>query len=334
MFKKIAINGFGRIGRLTLRASLNNPKIDITAINDLGDSHTLAHLLKYDSTFGILDCEIKSGKDYIQVDGKKIKVLNEKDPAKLPWKKMGIDIVLECTGFFTEKNGASLHLKAGARKVIISAPSKDSDITIVMGVNEKSYNSKKHSVISNASCTTNCLAPLVKVLDEEFGIEKGFMTTAHAYTQDQRLQDAPHEDLRRARAAAENIVPTTTGAALAIGEVVPNLKGCLDGIALRVPVPVGSITDLVAVVKKDTTVDEVNKAFAKRADKAELRGILAYNEEPIVSSDICGNSFSSIFDAPLTRVQDNLVKVTAWYDNEWGYSNRMVDLAQYIAKDL
>jgi len=332
--KKVAINGFGRIGRLTLRAAIVKKAkgLELVAINDLGDAKTLAHLFKYDTAFGVYPGKVRAQKNELIIDNRRIKVLSERDPEKLPWKKMGVDIVIESTGFFTDREGASKHLKAGAKKVIISAPAEDPDVTLVLGVNEKTYDTKKHNIISNASCTTNSLAPVVKVLNNSLGIEKGFITTVHAYTADQNLQDGPHSDLRRARAAAENIVPTKTGAAKAIGEVVPKLSGKLDGLAIRVPNPVVSITDLVCIVKKETSVSEVNKIFKNKADRNELKGILAYSEEPIVSMDLRGNTYSSIFDAPLTKVIGNLVKVFAWYDNEWGYSNRLVDLAEMISK--
>lgn len=330
---KIAINGFGRIGRLTFRAAFlkKYKNLDIVAINDLTDASTLAHLLKYDTSFGDLGVKVTSQGNYLKVGDKKIRVVSERDPEQLPWKEMGIDIVLECTGFFTDKEGAEKHLKAGAKKVIISAPAENPDITIVLGVNDNKYNPKKHNIISNASCTTNCLAPMAKVINDALGIEKGFITTIHSYTADQNLQDGPHKDLRRARAAAENIVPTKTGAAKAIGEVIPKLSGKMDGFAIRVPSPVVSITDLVCIIKKQTTKEYINKLFKEKANKKEFKNILAYSEEPLVSSDLKGNSFSSIFDAGLTKVMRNMVKVFAWYDNEWGYSNRMVDLAKMIA---
>ncbi len=331
---KIAINGFGRIGRLTLRAALEKkyPNLDFVAINDLTDASTLAHLFKYDTAFGKAKWEVSAGKDFIQIGKTKIKVLSEREPEKLPWSKLDVQIVIESTGFFTAREEAQKHLKAGAKKVIISAPAEDPDATLVLGVNDKIYDPKKHNIISNASCTTNSLAPLVKILNDSLGIEKGFITTVHAYTADQNLQDGPHKDLRRARAAAENIVPTKTGAAKAIGEVVPELSGKLDGLAIRVPNQVVSLTDLVCVVSRETSKEEVNKIFAQKAKNQELKNILAYNEEELVSMDFRGNSYSSIFDAPLTKVIGNLVKVFAWYDNEWGYSNRLVDLAKIIAK--
>lgn len=330
---KIAINGFGRIGRLALRAALekNFPNLEFVAVNDLTDAETLAHLFKYDTAFGIAKWDVKAGENSLKINGKTINVHSEKDPEKLPWKEIGVDIVIESTGFFTDREGAEKHLKAGAKKVIISAPAENPDITLVLGVNDSMYDPQKHSIISNASCTTNSLAPMVKILNDSLGIEKGFMTTAHAYTADQNLQDGPHKDLRRARAAAENIVPTKTGAAKAIGEVVPELSGKLDGLALRVPNQVVSITDLVCIVKKEASKEEVNKIFRDKADKGEFKGILTYSEEPIVSMDLRGNPYSCIFDAPLTCVLGNMVKVFGWYDNEWGYANRLVDLAKKIA---
>ena len=331
---KIVINGFGRIGRLTLRAALekNFKNLDFVAVNDLTDAEILAHLFKYDTAFGKAKWDVEAGKGYIKIDNKKIQVLSEREPENLPWGKMGVDVVIESTGFFTDRGGAEKHLKAGAKKVIISAPAEDPDVTLVLGVNDKMYDPEKHKIISNASCTTNSLAPMVKILNDALGIEKGFITTVHAYTADQNLQDGPHEDLRRARAAAENIVPTKTGAAKAIGEVVPEVSGKLDGLALRVPNMVVSITDLVCTVSRDTSTEEVNKIFKDKADKEEFKGILAYNEEPLVSMDLRGNPYSSIFDAPLTKVIGNLVKVFAWYDNEWGYSCRLVDLAKKISE--
>lgn len=336
MSYRIAINGFGRIGRVFFRTALKDSNFfkifDIVAINDLADSKTLAHLLKYDSIYKTLENTVKVENNKLIVDDHEISVFREKDPEKLPWKKLDVDFVLESTGVFRSKEGASKHLKAGAKKVIISAPAKNPDITIVLGVNEKKYDSEKHNIISNASCTTNSLAPLVKVLNDNFKVEKGVMTTVHAYTNDQRILDFPHRDLRRARAAAVSIIPTTTGAAIAIGEVIPELKGKLNGLALRVPVAVGSITDLVVEVKEKTNADEVNAAF-KKASKNELKGILQYSEDPIVSVDIIGNSHSCIFDSLSTMVlgsDTNLVKVLGWYDNEWGYSSRLVDLFKFI----
>lgn len=303
-------------------------------MNDLTDPRTLGHLLKYDSVFGRFECEVSSGKDSLSVDGKEIKVLSERDPANLPWKDLGVEIVVESTGFFTSKEGASKHLDAGANKVIISAPATDPDVTIVMGVNHTDYDSSNHNIISNASCTTNCLAPVAKVLNDNFGIEKGFMTTIHSYTGDQRILDFPHKDLRRARAAAINIIPTTTGAARAIALVIPELKGKLDGMSLRVPTPNGSINDLVVKLEKEATREDINSAFESAAN-GSLKGILQYTEEPLVLTDIVGNPHSSIVDGLCTTViggKGNLAKILSWYDNEWGFSNRMVDLMKYIGK--
>lgn len=332
---KIAINGFGRIGRGVFRAAYQNEEFqenhEIVAVNDITNTQTLAHLLKYDSIFGIFEGEIKAEADSISVDGEKIKVYSERDPKDLPWKDIGIDIVVESTGLFTTREGASKHLEAGAKKVIISAPSKDADIMVVMGVNHDKYDPEKHHIISNASCTTNCLAPVAKVLHENFTIKRGLLTTCHSYTGSQRLLDAPHKDLRRSRAAALSIIPTTTGAARAIGKVLPELDGKLDGMALRVPTPDGSINDFVAEVGRNVTKEEVNEAF-RRAAETNLRGILEYTEDPIVSVDIVGNPHSAIVDGLATNVIDgNFVKVLAWYDNEWGFSNRMVDLIEYIS---
>ncbi len=304
------------------------------AVNDLTDPRTLGHLLKYDSVFGRFECEVSSGKDSLSVDGKEIKVLSERDPANLPWKDLGVEIVVESTGFFTSKEGASKHLDAGANKVIISAPATDPDVTIVMGVNHTDYDSSNHNIISNASCTTNCLAPVAKVLNDNFGIEEGFMTTVHSYTGDQRILDFPHKDLRRARAAAINIIPTTTGAARAIALVIPELKGKLDGMSLRVPTPNGSINDLVVKLEKEATREDINSAFESAAN-GSLKGILQYTEEPLVLTDIVGNPHSSIVDGLCTNViggKGNLAKILSWYDNEWGFSNRMVDLMKYIGR--
>ena len=329
---KVGINGFGRIGRLVFRAALNNPDIQIVAVNDLTDVKTLAHLLKYDTTHGTLDAKVEVGEDSIIVNGRPVRVFAERDPGKLPWADVGVEIVVESTGIFTKREKAALHLNGGAKKVIISAPATDEDITIVLGVNEDKYDPAKHTIISNASCTTNCLAPMAKVLHEKFGIVKGLMTTVHSYTNDQPVLDLPHKDLRRTRAAAQNIVPTTTGAAKAVGLVLPELKGKLTGLAFRVPTPDVSVTDLVAELARDVTVEEVNAAFKEAAEGA-LKGILAYSEEPLVSSDYIGSTVSSTIDALSTMVLGgNLVKVVSWYDNEWGYSNRVVDLAAYIAK--
>jgi glyceraldehyde 3-phosphate dehydrogenase len=333
---RLGINGFGRIGRNVLRAALSREDygrdFEIVAVNDLMDIKTITYLLKYDSVFGPLNHKVEPRNNAIAVDGREIKVTAEKDPERLPWGSMGADVVIESTGRFTDRDGASKHLKAGAKKVIISAPAKGNgaDITIVIGVNEKSYDRNKHNIISNASCTTNSLAPPVKVLDELCGVEKGFMTTVHAYTNDQKLHDFPHEDLRRARAAGVSIIPTTTGAAKAVGEVLPHLKGKMTGISLRVPVIDGSITDFVAVVKNPKSVEEINAAF-KRASENELRGIMDYTEDPIVSRDIVGNPHSSIIDGLSTMVIDDMVKFLSWYDNEWGYSNRLVDLVKIVA---
>lgn len=329
---KVGINGFGRIGRNFFRAALKqNADFQIVAINDLTDNETLAHLLKYDSILGRLGAEVTFTEDSITVNGKKIKVFAEKDPAQIPWGD--VDIVVESTGRFTKAADAKKHMAAGAKKVIISAPATDEDITIVLGVNESSYDPANHHVISNASCTTNCLAPMAKVIHEKFGIVRGFMTTVHAYTNDQVILDFPHKDLRRARAAATNIIPTSTGAAKAIGLVMPELKGKLDGYALRVPVPTGSITDLTIELAKETTATELNAAI-KEAAEGSLKGILSYTEDPIVSSDIVTDPHSCIFDGGVTKVIGNTAKVAGWYDNEWGYSNRLVDLITFIGKKL
>ena len=330
---KVGINGFGRIGRNLFRASVDNPEIEYVAVNDITDAKTLAHLLKYDSVLGGFKQDIQSTEDAIIVNGKKIKVLAEKDVGKLPWKDLGVDIVVESTGRYTKRPDIIKHIElAGARKVIISAPATDPDITIVLGVNEEAYDSGKHHLISNASCTTNCLAPVVKVLHQEFGFEKGFMTTIHSYTNDQKILDAPHKDLRRARAAAVSQIPTTTGAAKAVGLVLPELKGKIDGVAIRIPTPNVSLVDLVAVMKKDVTEKDVNSAFKKAAD-GKLKGILQYTDEELVSVDFLSNPHSAIVDGPSTKVIDkNLLKVLAWYDNEWGYSCRLRDLIKYILK--
>ncbi len=330
---KIALNGLGRTGRQALKAAIDRKlNLDFVAINDLGDPKTLAHLLKYDSTYGIWNHKVEADDNSISIEGKKIQVFQEKDPLNLPWKKLGIDIVLECTGFFTDREGAGKHLQAGAKKVIISAPAKNPDLTIVLGVNEEKYNPRKHNIISNASCTTNCLAPVVKVLNDNFGIEKGFMTTVHAYTMDQRLQDNTHEDLRRARAAAQNIIPTTTGAAKAIFEVIEGLEGKLDGFAFRVPVSTVSVIDFICLLARKVEVAEINQAFEK-ASKGEMKGILATSYKPLVSSDFRQSPYSSIVDCDSTKILgDNLVQVVSWYDNEWGYSCRLGDLAFYISK--
>ncbi|MFG6202247.1 type I glyceraldehyde-3-phosphate dehydrogenase [Nonomuraea sp. JJY05] len=331
---RVGVNGFGRIGRNFWRAVAASGKdIEIVAVNDLTDNATLAHLLKYDSILGRLPYEVKATSDEITVDGKAIKVFAERDPGKLPWGDLGVDVVVESTGLFTDATKAKVHADNGAKKVIISAPAKNEDVTIVMGVNEKSYDPSSHTIISNASCTTNCLAPMAKVLHDTFTIEKGLMTTIHAYTQDQNLQDGPHKDLRRARAAALNVVPTSTGAAKAIGLVLPELKGKLDGFAMRVPIPTGSATDLTVDVSREVTVEEVNAAV-KAAAEGPLKGILSYTEDEIVSSDIVTDPASCIFDAGLTKVIGNQVKVVGWYDNEWGYSNRLADLIELVGRDL
>jgi len=332
---KVAINGFGRIGRNVFRAAFKkNVDLEFVAVNDLTDAKTLAHLLKYDSTFGKFEGEVSYTDDALIVNGKQIKIFKETDPAKLPWKELGVDIVIESTGRFTNKDDAIKHIHAGAKKVIISAPAKNEDITIVMGVNENMYDPANHHVISNASCTTNCLAPIAKVINDKFRIKKGMMTTVHSYTNDQRILDLPHKDLRRARSAAMSIIPTTTGAAKAIHLVIPELKGKMNGFAMRVPTPDVSVVDLVAEVEVPVTVEEVNAAL-KEASETYMKGILGYSEEPLVSMDYKGDDRSSIVDAPLTMViEGTLVKVVSWYDNEWGYSNRVVDLAKYIAERL
>jgi glyceraldehyde 3-phosphate dehydrogenase len=329
---KVGINGFGRIGRNVVRAGLNNPEIEFVAANDLTDTQTLAHLLKYDSILGQLQHEVKAEGDSVVVGGKKIKIFATKDPAEIDWPSLGAQVVVESTGRFTDAVDAKKHLRGSVKKVIISAPAKGEDVTIVLGVNDKAYDAAKHNIISNASCTTNCLAPLVKVLNDTFGIEKGSMTTIHSYTNDQNVLDFPHKDLRRARAAALNMIPTSTGAAKAIGLVVPELKGKLDGYSVRVPTPDVSVVDFVAVLKKNTTTEDVNAAL-KKAAEGELKGILAYTTDPVVSTDMLGNPNSSIVDADLTKVlEGNLAKVVSWYDNEWGYSNRVVDLAVFLGK--
>ena len=332
MAVRVGINGFGRIGRNIMRAAMKHPDIDFVAVNDLTNAATLAHLLKYDSVIGNLDAEVKASADGITVNGDGFKVLAIKDPAQLPWKDLGVDVVFESTGIFTDREGASKHLTAGAKKVIITAPAKGPDVTVVLGVNEGVYDPAKHQIISNASCTTNCLAPVAKVLHETFGIKKGWMTTIHSYTNDQQLLDLPHKDLRRARAAALSMIPTTTGAASAMGEVMPALKGKLDGFSMRVPTPNVSVVDLSAVLDKQTTAEEVNAALRAAAD-GPLKGILAMSDEPLVSIDFKGNSNSSIVDTVYTKVMDgDFVKVVSWYDNEWGYSSRCVDLLQLLVK--
>lgn len=332
MATKVGINGFGRIGRNVLRAALNNPKVEIVAVNDLTDAKTLAHLLKYDSIHGRINAEVTVGEGEIIVNGKAIKVFAEKDPAIIPWSDFGVEVVVESTGRFTDGEKAKAHLRGTVKKVIISAPAKNEDITIVMGVNEDKYNAASHNIISNASCTTNCLAPFAKVLQENFGIKHGLMTTVHSYTNDQQILDLPHKDLRRARAAGMSIIPTTTGAAKAVALVIPELKGKLNGFAMRVPTPNVSVTDLVVELEKAATAEEVNAALKKASDN-ELKGIMAFSDEPLVSKDYNGNPHSSIVDGLSTMAVGNtMVKVVAWYDNEWGYSNRVVDLVEYLAK--
>ncbi len=328
---KVGINGFGRIGRNIMRAAMPYDDIDIVAVNDLTDAATLAHLLKYDSILGNLDATIGARGNIISVDGDEFEVLSQRDPAELPWKTLGVDVVFESTGRFTDRDSAAKHIAAGARRVIITAPAKKPDVTVLMGVNHQTYDAAKHQIISNASCTTNCLAPMAKVLHEAFGIKQGWMTTIHSYTNDQQLLDLPHTDLRRARAAALSIIPTTTGAASAVGEVMPELKGRLDGISMRVPTPNVSCVDLVANLEKPATADAINAAF-KKAAEGPLKGILEYVEEPLVSIDFRGNPHSSIIDAPYTKVMgDSFAKILSWYDNEWGYSSRCVDLLRFMA---
>lgn len=336
MSVKVGINGFGRIGRNAFKAYIEkNPDFEVVAINDITSPETLAHLLKYDSCFGKFDGTVEAKNDAIVVNGKEIKIIAERDPAQLPWKEMGVEVVLESTGLFTKKEGAEKHIAAGAKKVIISAPATDEDITIVMGVNEDKYDPALHNIISNASCTTNCLAPFAKVLDAEFGIEKGLMTTIHSYTNDQKILDLPHKDLRRARAAGLSMIPTTTGAAKAVALVLPQLKGKLNGMAMRVPTPSVSVVDLVCELKKEATKEEINAAL-KKAAEGEMKGVLGYCDEPLVSIDFKANPNSSIVDALSTMVIDGkMAKVVSWYDNEWGYSNRVIDLIEYvIAKGL
>jgi glyceraldehyde 3-phosphate dehydrogenase len=332
MAVKVGINGFGRIGRNIMRAALGDNNIDFVAVNDLTNAHTLAHLLKYDSVLGNLHANVEANGDAIAVDGDEFKVLSLRDPAQLPWKDLGVEVVFESTGLFTNRDAAAKHLQAGAKKVIITAPAKGPDFSVVIGVNEDKYDPSKHQIISNASCTTNCLAPLAKVIHQTFGLRKGWMTTIHSYTNDQNLLDLPHKDLRRARAAALSIIPTTTGAAVAVGEVLPELKGKLDGFSMRVPTPNVSVVDLAAIVDKKTTAEEVNGALTKAAN-GPLKGILAISTEELVSIDFKGNPNSSIIDAPYTKVMDgDFVKVVSWYDNEWGYSNRCVDLLRLLVK--
>jgi len=331
MTTKVGINGFGRIGRNLFRACMGHDKIDIVLVNDITDSATLAHLLKYDSTFGVMKEKVEAGDGFISVDGKKIRISAERDPANIPWADAGVEVVVESTGLFTKKADAEKHIKAGAKKVVISAPAKDEDITIVLGVNEGKYDPASHNIISNASCTTNCLAPVAKVMMDKFGIKNGLMTTIHSYTNDQRILDFPHKDLRRSRAAAVSMIPTTTGAAKAVSLVLPELKGKLDGLSIRVPTPNVSLVDLTCVTKENTSVDEVNSAM-KEASDGSMKGILEYCDEPLVSKDFNGNQASSIFDSMTTRVIDgNMVKVMSWYDNEWGYSCRVRDLVEFIA---
>jgi len=327
----VAINGFGRIGRLVLRAGIKDKSINWVCVNDVTDAKTLAHLFKYDSVHGKYNGTVEHTDDSLVIDGRKIKVLSVLEPTKLPWKDMKIDVVVESTGKFTDRESVQQHLNAGAKKILISAPAKNPDITIVMGVNDKMYDKKKHHIVSNASCTTNCLAPIVKILNDNFKVKRGFMTTIHAYTADQKLVDAPHKDLRRARSAALSIIPTTTGAAKTVAEVIPELKGKLDGLAFRVPVPTGSVTDFVCELEKNATKEEINKAFENAAKK--LKGIVEYTIEPLVSADIVTDPNSAIFDSDLTNViGGNFVKVIAWYDNEWGFSERMVDVIKLIGK--
>ena len=332
MAVKVGINGFGRIGRNVFRAA-KGKDVEVVAVNDLTDNRTLAHLLKYDSTFGRLDSEVSYDDESITVGGQRVLASAQKDPAQLPWGDLGVDVVIESTGRFTKRDDAALHLKGGARKVIISAPAKDEDVTIVMGVNDDKYDPASHDIISNASCTTNSVVPLAKVLLDSFGIEKGFMTTIHAYTNDQVILDFPHKDLRRARSAAVNTIPTSTGAAKAASLVIPELKGKLDGIALRVPVEDGSLTDLAVVLSRETTVEEINDAY-RQAAEGPLQGIIRYSTDPIVSRDIVGDDASCIFDSPLTQANGNLAKVFGWYDNEWGYSKRLVDLTVLVGQQL
>ena len=332
---RVGINGFGRIGRNFLRAQLQRGgEFEIVAANDIGDTKTMAHLLKHDSVLGTLAETVEVGDGFIKVGGQEIKFVSERDPADLPWAELGVDVAIESTGLFTKREAAQKHLDAGARKVVISAPATDPDITLVIGVNDRDYDPEQHNIISNASCTTNCIAPVAKLLHEAYTIERGFMTTIHAYTNDQQILDLPHKDLRRARAAAINLIPTSTGAARAIGIVLPDLKGKIDGMSMRAPVPTGSIVDFVVQVAGETTVDAVNELFRSKADNGDLEGILLYSDEALVSSDIVHSPYSSIFDSGLTMVNGNLVKVFSWYDNEWGYSCRLVDLVEKIAETL
>jgi glyceraldehyde 3-phosphate dehydrogenase len=335
MATRVGINGFGRIGRNFYRAHLKRGgDFEVVAANDLGDAATMAHLLKHDSVLGTLDREVTAGDGTISVEGQEIQILAERDPASLPWGDLGVDVVIESTGLFTKREGAEKHLEAGAKKVVISAPATDPDVTIVLGVNEEVYEPESHHIISNASCTTNCVAPLAKVLHDEFTIKQGFMTTIHAYTNDQQILDLPHKDLRRARAAAINLIPTSTGAARAIGVVMPDLKGKVDGMSMRAPVPTGSIVDLVCTLGRETTVEEVNDAYRSQADRGRFEGIMQYSDEPLVSTDIVHSSYSCIVDSELTMANGSMVKVFGWYDNEWGYSCRLVDLVAKVAATL
>ena len=331
MSVRVGINGFGRIGRNFFRSARRRGEgVEVVAVNDLGDATTMAHLLKYDSVLGPLDADVEATDGAIVVDGDELKLLNERDPAALPWESLGVDVVLESTGLFTKREQAQLHLDAGASKVVISAPATDPDVTLVLGVNDDAYDPGAHRIVSNASCTTNCVAPLAKVLNDAWGIESGFMTTIHAYTNDQQILDLPHKDLRRARAAAINLIPTSTGAAKAIGVVIPELAGKVDGVSVRAPVPDGSLTDLVVRLGSEVSVDEVNARYRELADTGPLAGILRYSDDPIVSSDVIGDSYSCIFDSELTMAHGSLVKVFGWYDNEWGYSSRLVDLVERL----
>jgi glyceraldehyde 3-phosphate dehydrogenase len=332
---RVGINGFGRIGRNFLRAQIQRGgDFEIVAANDIGDTKTMAHLLKHDSVLGPLGANVEAGDGFIRVGDQEIKFVSEKDPARLPWAELGVDVAVESTGLFTDRESAAKHLEAGAKKVVIAAPATDPDLTVVLGVNDRDYDPERHHIISNASCTTNCVAPVAKLLHEAYTIERGFMTTIHAYTNDQRTLDLPHSDLRRARAAAINLIPTSTGAARAIGVVLPELKGKVDGMSMRAPVPIGSIVDLVVEVARETSKDEVNELFRAKADTGDLEGILQYSDEPLVSTDIVHSSYSSIFDSGLTMVNGDLVKVFSWYDNEWGYSCRLVDLVAKIAETM
>ena len=334
MTTRVGINGFGRIGRAFMRRALERPDLEVVAVNDITDARTLAHLLAFDSTYGRLGRTVEHTNDALIIDGRQVPVLAQRDPAQIDWGTLGANIVIESTGKFNTREGAQLHLKGGARKVLLSAPGKDVDLTVVLGVNQDAYDPSRHDVISNASCTTNCVAPMAKVLHDAFRVQRGFMTTVHAYTGDQVLLDAPHKDLRRARSAAASIIPTTTGAARATGLVIPDLAGRLDGIAVRVPVQDGSLTDLAVVVSRDVTADEVNQAFAAAAASGPLHGLLYYSTDPIVSCDIIGESASCIFDSPLTQASGTLVKVFGWYDNEWGYTCRLTDLAALVGSQL